>query len=125
MNYDSVNGCVSPNVFVTSAVLRWYGLSWEVFGYPVPLALGVAFNTTAVLSLRRQNRMINVRPEENVKRSAPVSAKMRAAGGLLRLSIAIAILFAITAGPYNVINAMQAIEGTVFSMCKVNCFYLF
>ena len=70
-------------------------------------ALG--FNAAAVLRLRAQCRLST---DEKSGLRSDMFAKRKAAIGLQRAYIALAFTFAITSGPFQVTNTMQAVMGT-------------
>lgn len=74
------------------------------------LAFALGFNAAAVLRLRVQSRTLIA--EEKISVRSDSLAKRQAAIGLQRASIALAFIFAITSGPFQVTNTMQAVMGT-------------
>ena len=112
ITYDTINGCANLDYGNPSSTpLRWYTFSWSIVSYPVALVFALGFNAAAVLRLRAQSRLQISTDEKNGHRS-DTFAKRKAAIGLQRASIALAFTFAITSGPFQVTNTMQAVMGT-------------
>ena len=84
--------------------------------YPVPLFFAIVFNAAAVLSLHRQSRSLRRSGDERLRQKNGGSGsdtvlKKRAADGLQRASIALAVLFAITSAPLQIATGIQCLVG--------------
>lgn len=108
--YDPVDGCINIDYREPAAApLRWYTFSWSVMTYPVALVLALSLNAAAVFRLRAHSRVLSA---DEKKFRSETFAKQKAAIGLQRASIALAFIFGITSGPFQVTNSMQVITGT-------------
>ena len=111
--YDSVNGCQTVDFLNPAyAVLRWYSFAWTIFTYPLPLACAIALNGAAVVYLRSKTNIFGGDGDErHGLKGLETLAKRRAAAGLQRASIALALIFGVTSAPFQVLNAIQFITG--------------
>ena len=110
VTYDLENGCQALDYAKSSSTaLRWYAFTWSIFTYPVPLFFAIVFNAAAVIRLRSESRHLTV--DEKASTRSDTVLKRRAAIGLQRASIALAVIFAITSGPFQITNAMQSVIG--------------
>ena len=110
VTYDPINGCQALDYEKpSSAALRWYAFAWSIFTYPVPLFFAIVFNAAAVICLRAESRHLKV--DEKASTRSDTLLKRQAAIGLQRASIALAVIFAVTSGPFQITNAMQSVIG--------------
>lgn len=75
--------------------------------------LALILNAAAVWRLRNQTMLINPTEKSGHVRSES-AAKQEAAVGLQRVSVALALIFAITSGPFQVTNSIEIISCTHF-----------
>ena len=122
MTYDPVYGCesYSGQIGIYVSVLTYF---WIFFTYPFPLFLEVVLNTVAVLKLRFESRLLTVTQKPTSKlgiEKAGIKStssqgntlvKRRAAIRLQYAAIALVVSFAVTSGPFQVLEAVQYISG--------------
>ena len=110
VTYDLVNGCQALDYAKSSSTaLRWYAFAWSIFTYPVPLFFAIVFNAATVIRLRSESRHLTV--DQKASTRSDTILKRRAAVGLQRASIALAVIFAVTSSPFQITNAMQSVIG--------------